>query len=278
MKINELKFNEIYKIDCLDGLKELKNESIDLIVTSPPYADRREGEYKSIKTSEYVNWFIPIAKELYRVLKPSGSFFINIKSHCSKGERELYVYELVIALKKELGWRFVDEFTWTKNGVPGRFKGRFKNGFEPIFHFAKSSEIVFNPYAVGVPMKEESLKRANRKATGLTKNGSGFAGMRRNETMVNRSLALPSNHLHIPQKSNQYTLQSKHPAVFPVELPEFFIKAFTYEGQVVLDPFMGSGTTAIASEMLGRKWIGFETEAKYIEIANERLRGYANSK
>ena len=245
-------------MDCLKGLKQLEKESVDLIITSPPYANRREGEYQSVKSEEYIDWFIPIAKELYRILKPSGSFFLNIKSHCSKGERDLYVYELVIALKKELGWRFVDEFTWTKNGVPGRFKGRFKNGFEPIFHFAKTSNITFNP--------------------GESRNGSGFAGMRKNETMANKKLALPSNHLHIPQKSNQYTPQSKHPAVFPLELPEFFIKAFTDEGQVVLDPFMGSGTTAIASDALGRKWIGFETEEKYIDIANERLKGYRNSK
>ncbi|WP_338335462.1 site-specific DNA-methyltransferase [Bacillus altitudinis] len=259
-------------------MKQLEKESVDLIFTSPPYANRREGEYQSVKSEEYIDWFIPIAKELYRILKPSGSFFLNIKSHCSKGERDLYVYELVIALKKELGWRFVDEFTWTKNGVPGRFKGRFKNGFEPIFHFTKTNNITFNPYSVGIPMKEESIKRASRKATGESRNGSGFAGMRKNETMTNKKLALPSNHLHIPQKSNQHTPQSKHPAVFPLELPEFFIKAFTNEGQVVLDPFMGSGTTAIASDALGRKWIGFETEEKYIDIANERLKGYRNSK
>jgi site-specific DNA-methyltransferase (adenine-specific) len=269
--LGSLEINRLYQIDVLDGLKLLPDECIDLIVTSPPYGERRKNTYGGISVDEYVNWFSDIGKELYRVLKPTGSFFLNIKPHCDNGERVLYVFDLVLNLKREIGFRFVDEFTWTKIGVPGKFKGRFKNAFEPVYHFTKTKDFTHNPYEVATPIKEESVKRANRKACGESQNGSGFAGLREGSNLKNATLALPSNHLHIPQKSNQYTAQSKHPAVFPIELPEFFIKAYSNENDIVLDPFIGSGTTAIASTLINRKWIGFEKEREYIELANMRL-------
>lgn len=266
-----LELNRVYNQDCIEGMALLPDNSVDVVFTSPPYADRRKSTYGGLHADVYNEWFVDVAKEIKRVLKPSGSFFLNIKPHCDKGERHLYVYELIIALRNEAGFRFVDEFAWTKNGVPGKFKGRFKNAFEPVYHFSKSADITFNPEAVGTPMKEESLKRAGRKAVGETSNGSGFAGMRSNATMESRKIALPSNHIHVPQKSNQYTAQSKHPAVFPVELPEFFIKAFSDAEDVVLDPFLGSGTTAVAAVGNGRNFIGFELDADYCAIANQRL-------
>ncbi len=269
--LGSFELNRVYQYDCLEALKLLPDECIDLVVTSPPYADRRKNTYGGVSEREYVIWFSSIAKEIYRVLKLTGGFFLNIKPHCDKGERVLYVFDLVLNLKREIGFRYVDEFTWTKIGVPGQFKGRFKNAFEPVYHFTKTKDFIHNPYEVATPIKEESLKRANRKACGESQNGSGFAGLREGSNLKNATLALPSNHLHLPQKSNQHTAQSKHPAVFPIELPEFFIKAFSNEGDIVLDPFVGSGTTAIAATLNNRKWIGFEKEREYIEIANIRL-------
>lgn len=272
-----LELNKIYNEDCLEGLKRIEDDSVDIVFTSPPYADRRKNSYKGFHHTVYNDWFVQVAAEIKRILKPTGSFFLNIKPHCENGERLLYTYELVIRLRNDLGLKFVDEFSWTKNGVPGRFVGRFKNAFEPVYHFKKGDKVTFNPYEVAEPMKEESVARANRKASGESKNGSGFAGMRRNETMKNRKLALPSNHLHIPQRSNQFTLQSEHPAVFPLELPEFFIKAFSNEGDVVLDPFIGSGTTAIACINTNRNYIGFELEKEYYDLANERINSHINT-
>ncbi|MFE4202124.1 DNA-methyltransferase [Aneurinibacillus aneurinilyticus] len=266
-----LKLNRIYQRDCIESIRMIPDESIDLIFTSPPYADRRKNTYGGVHESEYVNWFLPIAKEMKRVLKPTGSFFLNIKPHCHNGERVLYVFDLVLSLKRELGFMYVDEFVWTKNGVPGKFTGRFKNAFEPVYHFAKQKGFTHNPYAVATPIKEASLARANRKACGETTNGSGFAGMREGSKLKDVTLALPSNHVHIVQKTNQYTPEAKHPAVFPVELPEFFIKAYSNENDVVLDPFMGSGTTAVSAAKLNRNFIGFELNPEYIEIANKRL-------
>lgn len=266
-----LELNRIYQMDCIEGMRLLPDESIDLVITSPPYADRRKNTYGGIPADEYVKWFLPIAHEIYRILKPTGSFFLNIKPHCENGERVLYVFDLVLSLKRDVGFRYTDEFTWTKNGVPGRFNGRFKNAFEPVYHFTKKRGYTFNPYAVAIPTKEVSLRRAERKASGESKNGSGLAGMREGHSFKGRKKSLPSNHLHIPQTSNQHTIQSKHPAVFPEELPTFFIKAFSNEGDVVLDPFIGSGTTAVAALRTNRNFIGFEIKSEYVSIANQRI-------
>lgn len=260
-----------YLGDCLEVLQTLPSNSVDLIVTSPPYADRRIKTYGGIKEHEYVNWFLPIAAEAKRVLKDNGSFFLNIKPHTKDGERVLYVFELVMALKKQIGFRFTDEFCWTKLGVPGRFKGRFKNAFEPVYHFTKTDDYKHFPYEVAEPAKEVSLKRYKRKACGESKNGSGFAGMRKE---ITSELALPSNHLHIPQKTNQHTIQKNHSAVFPVELPLFFIKAFSNEGDTVLDMFSGSGTTAIACEKTNRNSINIENKKQHYDDAILRVSEY----
>lgn len=267
---NENLLNKVIQGDCLDVMKGIEDSSIDLVFISPPYADRRKNSYGGVHHTLYNDWFIDYAKEIKRVLKDDGSFFLNIKPHCEKGERLLYVYELVIRLKKELGFRFTDEFTWTKNGVPGKFKGRFKNAFEPVYHFTLCPDYKFNPYSVGTEMRPESIARAGRKACGESDNGSGFAGMR-NPKGFQKKIALPSNHIHIPQKSNQHTLEKAHPAVFPVDLPTFFIKAFSNEGDTVLDCFLGSGTTAVACVNTNRNFIGIEQEQEYCEIANKRI-------
>lgn len=254
--------------NSLEAMKGMKSNSVDLIVTSPPYADRRKNTYGGVTAEKYCAWFMPFASEMRRVLKETGSLFLNIKPHTKDGERELYVFELVIAMKRQAGFRFVDEFSWTRLGVPGKFKGRFKNAFEPVYHFSKTGEYTFNPMAVASPAKEVSLARYKRKACGNSQNGSGFGGMRKE---ITATMALPSNVLNIPQKSNQHTAQKKHPAVFPVELSDFFVKAFSDEGGVVLDPFMGSGTVGVSCKKLNRKFIGIDSMPEYVELAKERI-------
>ena len=259
----------LMKGDCLSRMKEVDTGSVDIIITSPPYADRRSGCYEGMSSTKYVDWFIPIAIELKRVLKPSGSFFLNIKPHTNNGERDLYVFELVVALKREVGFLFVDEFCWTKNGFPGSLKGRFKNAFEPVYHFSISnpSNIKFNPVACGTPMKEESIARSYRKQCGAPSNGSGMTGM--NTTNIrNLKLARPSNVINVNNVSNQFSVKKNHPAVFPNKLVDFFIKSFTDEGDTVLDPFMGSGTTGVSSKELGRGFIGIELKDEYFEMAS----------
>ena len=271
MAIKKIEVNDtihvLYNGDALDTLRTLGDESVNLVVTSPPYADRRKSTYGGVTSDEYVDWFFPFAEQVKRVLTDDGSFFLNIKPHCVDGERDLYVMKLVIALRERLGFRFVDEFCWTRLGVPGKFKGRFKNAFEPVYHFSKTKDFKHFPYAVATKASEVSLARYKRKICGKTGNGSGFQVGKE----ITSKLALPSNHLHIPQKNNQFTLQSKHPAVYPIELPEFFIKAFSEQNDVVLDFFSGSGTTSVAASRNLRNSIAIEQNKEYFDLSIERL-------
>lgn len=258
--------------DCRELLKNIFDNSIDMVFTSPPYADRRKNVYGGIPESQYVDWFKPIAAELKRVLKPTGSFFLNIKPHTNKGERSLYVFDLIISLKREIGFMFVDELCWIKNPFPGALKGRFKNAFEPVYHFTKDTptNIKFNPTACGTPIKPESVARAYRKQCGKPVNGSGMAGLE--QTNLRKiKITRPSNVIHANNVSNQFTLKAKHPATFPGKLVEFFIKSFTDENDTVLDPFMGSGTTGVVCRKLNRKFVGIDIMQEYVDLAHERI-------
>ena len=198
-----------------EELKKLPDDSVDLIITSPPYADRRKNTYGGISEDKYLEWFKPIAVEVKRVLKPTGSFFLNIKPHTNKGERSLYVFDLVIMLKRELGFLFVEEYCWTKNAFPTGTYGRFKNGFEPVYHFTKGEvkNITFNALACGTPVSEETKSRAFRKNCKTPTNGSGMVVDRDN--FKNLELARPSNVINANNVTNQFTSKMEHSAVFP---------------------------------------------------------------
>jgi len=253
-------------------LKKIKSNSIDLIITSPPYADRRKKTYGGIAVVNYIEWFKPIAIEIKRILKPTGSFFLNIKPHTTKGERELYVFELVLFLKKELGFMFIEEYCWTKNGFPGKLNGRFKNAFEPVYHFTKSSPslIKFNPLACGHPVKKESLARANRKRSSAPANGSGMTAFN-TDNHKKLKIARPSNVINVNNVSNQFTLKSKHSATFPVGLVDFFIKSFSDPGDLILDPFAGSGTVGLSCIDSGRKYILIDKVSENVDLINTRI-------
>ena len=271
-----LELNKVHLGDCFEILKNnIPDNSIDLIFTSPPYAERRKKTYGGVSADKYVEWFLPIASELKRILKPTGSFFLNIKPDTNEGERRLYVFELVIALKKELGFLFVDEYCWTKNAFPGALKGRFKNGFEPVYHFTKISpnDIKFHPIACGTPIKEESLKRARRKQSGTPDNGSGMAALRA-DNLLNIVTARPSNVINVNNVSNQFSDKKLHSGTFPEGLPEFFIKSFTNIGDVVLDPFSGSGTTGLVAKKLNRDYILIDKEESCFELSKKRTESY----
>lgn len=258
--------------DCLERMKEISSGTVDMIFTSPPYADQRKTSYSSCSANDYIDWFKPMAIEMKRVLSDTGSFFLNIKSHTENGERSLYVMELVIALKNETGFKFVDELCWTKNAYPGSFKGRFKNGFEPIYHFTKkhSHDITFNPLACGTKIKPTSIERSYRKRCGSPKNGSGMSNVNP-ENLQNIDLVRPSNVINIHNINNQHTDKQKHPATFPEKLVEFFIYSFTNKDNIVLDPFMGSGTSGVAAISLDRKFIGIELDPGYFDLAKSRI-------
>lgn len=270
MSEKKVKTNIIYHGDCREILKTLPDECVDLVITSPPYADRRKHTYGGVPPDQYVEWFLPISLELKRVLKPEGSFVLNIKERVIDGERGTYVMELVLAMRKQ-GWFWIEEYCWhKKNCYPGKWPNRFRDAWEHCYHFTKQKHFKMYQEAVMVPMGNW----AERRLKYLTKNDlvrdesrskSGFG--KRVANWIGRELVYPTNVLHLATE----VTNKNHSAVFPIELPSWFIKLFTQEGDVVLDPFIGSGTTALAAQRLNRKYIGIELQAEYIEIAQAKL-------
>lgn len=261
---------ELINDDCLIALKELPSDSIDLIVTSPPYADQRKNTYGGVSADKYVEWFSPIGKELLRVTKPSGSFVLNIKERAINGERHTYVIELILMMRK-LGWLWTEEYIWhKKNSYPGKWPNRFRDSWERCIHFTKSKKFNMYQEEVMVPMgdwKNSRLKNMSDtdKKRDESKVGSGFG--KKIENWVARDLAYPTNVLHMATECGNRS----HSAAFPETLPEWFIKLFTTEGDTVLDPFSGSGTTLKVAKTMKRNAIGIEILDEYCEITANRV-------
>ena len=138
--------------DSKDALTAIEPESVDLIVTSPPYANQRATTYGGIKPAEYVSWFLPIAGQLHRVLKPTGTFVLNIKEPAINGERHICVIELILEMRNQ-GWLWTEEFVWhKKNCYPGKWPNRFRDSWERIIQFNKQRKFKMNQEAVMVPV------------------------------------------------------------------------------------------------------------------------------
>lgn len=261
---------ELINDDCLIALKMLQSDSIDLIVTSPPYADQRKNTYGGVSADKYVEWFTPIAKELLRVTKSSGSFVLNIKERAINGERHTYVIELILMMRK-LGWLWTEEYIWhKKNSYPGKWPNRFRDSWERCIHFTKSKKFNMYQEEVMVPMgdwKNSRLKNMSDtdKKRDESKVGSGFG--KKIENWVTRDLAYPTNVLHMATECGNRS----HSAAFPESLPEWFIKLFTTEGDTVLDPFSGSGTTLKVAKAMKRNAVGIEILDEYCEITANRV-------
>jgi len=262
--------NKIVNGDCEVILPALPADSVDLIFTSPPYADQRSSTYGGIDADQYVAWFLPKADEFLRVLKPTGSFVLNIKERVVNGERHTYVIELILAMRKR-GWFWTEEYMWhKKNSHPGKWPNRFRDNWERLIHFTKQKK--FNMYQdeVMVPVGDwaksrlKNLSETDQKRD-KSRVGSGFG--KNISNWVDREMVYPSNVLHMATEC--YNRQ--HSAVFPVDLPALFIKLFTRPGDIVLDPFNGSGTTCVAASRLERDYIGIDINQSYCELAINRL-------
>jgi site-specific DNA-methyltransferase (adenine-specific) len=262
--------DRIYGGNCRAILPLFAAESIDLIVTSPPYADQRRHTYGGIHPDRYVEWFLPISAELWRVLKPSGSFVLNIKEHVVRGERHPYVIELILAMRRQ-GWLWTEEYCWhKKNAYPGKWPNRFRDSWERCLHFTKQRQFRMHQEAVMLPVGEWAHKRLRRlsetdRRRHHSRVNSGFGTNMSH--WVGRELVYPTNVLHMATEC----ANRGHSAVFPVALPEWFIKLFSAPGDLVLDPFVGSGTSAIAAKRQGRHYVGIEEVSEYAKKAEQRL-------
>jgi site-specific DNA-methyltransferase (adenine-specific) len=288
--MEDIEVNKIYCENNLQTMARMPDGFCDMVLTSPPYAQARKSTYGGINADEYVTWFIPIAREIYRILSPKGSFILNIGDNTINGETHIYTFEIPIVLKRELNFKFIDPLIWhKKNAPPGAFVNRFKDSWEFCYHFSKTLDITFNPQAVARPSKQVSIERALRhKETHEMKSlsGSGFTNpsatisrrIRQNGSGVGTDdsrlaeaiTALPCNVLYLSPE----TTNTGHSAAFPSTLPSFFIQAFSNENDLIYDPFMGSGTTAIAAHQLNRRWIGSEISQEYVTLAEKRLEPY----
>jgi site-specific DNA-methyltransferase (adenine-specific) len=262
---------EIIHGDCLEILKGFPDEHFDLIVTSPPYADRRANTYGGVKPDRYVEWFLPRAAEFKRVLKRTGSFVLNIKEKTEEGEKHTYVIELILALRKQ-GWLWTEEYVWhKKNCHPGKWPNRFRDAWERCLHFTRERHFKMNQEAVMVPMGDWAKTRL--KALGKndvvrfdSQVGSGFGKNIAN--WKDRDMAFPSNVLHFATECGN----KNHSAAFPKALPQWFIKLLTDPGDVVLDPFVGSGTTCAVAQELGRLSVGIDIKQDYADLASEEVK------
>lgn len=262
--------------DCRDFAtveKLLDGHKINVAVTSPPYASQRTYDessgFKPIPPVEYVSWYRDVASNIMENLADNGSYFCNIKEHCDDGQRSLYVKDLTLAHVRQWGWRFVDEFVWKRGGVPGKWANRFKNQWEPIFHFSNSENIKL----IHANVMHESAG-AFEYSPDNPKSKTGFFSNKGRNDIAKQGMALPGNVLEIGTEVNQ---TENHSAPFPVALPEFFIKAFSDPGDVIYDPFMGSGTTLIAAEKNGRRGFGCEISPAYCDVIIKRFEQHTGS-
>jgi DNA modification methylase len=263
-------YDKIIQGDCEEVLKHFPDNYFDLIFTSPPYADQRVKTYGGVSPDCYVDWFMPKAVQFKRVLKPTGSFILNIKERVVNGERHTYVLDLIMKMRQQ-GWFWTEEYIWHKrNSYPGKWPNRFRDNWERLIQFNKSKSFAMYQESVMVPVGDWAKSRLAKlsetdKKRDESKVGSGFG--KNVSNWVGRDMVYPTNVLHLATESGN----KNHSAAFPTDLPEWFIKLFTKTGDVVLDPFVGSGTTAYAAQQLGRHFVGIDISVEYVKLANNRV-------
>ena len=281
--------------DCFELIKDLPDNSVDLVITSPPYSDIMSyGKNVSVKKpSEYVDWILPLFREIHRVLKPTGSFILNIGDKCENGYRSTMIYEMIYRNSKETPLKLYDTYFWhKKSGLPNGSKKRFRTTTEFIFHFCKDkNQMTFHMDRVLYPSKESSIGRvryAMESTIGFTDEGTKIKKTRirytnkstdengsSNDKFVERIIPLvsrPDNVVRFNTAAGGLSENAiKHPAPYHKELPSYYISFLTDEGDVVLDPFSGIGTTGVSCKELNRDYIGFELNPLYAEFSIKRL-------
>jgi DNA modification methylase len=285
------KLGNIYHADSLDVMKSMKAGSVDLVMTSPPFGLTREKEYGNVREAEYLKWFRAFALEFHRILKDSGSLVIDIGGAWKPGApvRSLYHFKLLIMLCDEFRFHLAQDFYWwnpSKLPSPAEWVNirriRVKDAINPVWWLSKtewpraSNRRVLQPYS---PSMETLL--ANGYKAKLRPSGHDIS----NKFSINNGAAIPPNLIAIPNtESNsaymRYCQEKKikaHPARFPADLPEYFIRMLTDPGDLVIDPFAGSCITGEIAERLGRKWICAELVKDYLDGALGRFVGTPTS-
>lgn len=281
----------IYFGNCLDYLSNLDDCSVNLVITSPPYALIKKKQYGNEESREYLDWFRPFAKEIYRVLSDNGSFVLNIGGSWNKGEptRSLYHFKILIMLCEEYGFHLAQEmYYWNPSKLPNPAewctirKIRVKDSIEPIWWLSKtpypkaSNQRVLQPYSKSMNNLLEVGYKAKLRPSGhnISKN-----------FMVKHKGSIPPNLIALPntESNSQYIKYCTengipvHPARFPSTLPEYFIRLCTDENDLIVDPFGGSCVTGEVAEKLNRRWCCCDTVEDYVKGAIGRFKSNSNS-
>jgi site-specific DNA-methyltransferase (adenine-specific)/site-specific DNA-methyltransferase (cytosine-N4-specific) len=257
--------------DSLESLRTLASDSVDLVVTSPPYDGQpKYGDGERYDREWYEGYFLDVAAEIRRVLRPRGSFVLNYRSKRHGDERGTLQYELVFRLREQ-GFLFCEDFVWGKpSPPPGRFNRFLKDAVEYCFQFAKTPDWQFFPEQCLSPARWDAKDRERRRR--LPHNFvrvNAPSGQGRKRVQAGPDMVRPSTLLYLEPEFRPNP--TRHPARFPVEIPAFFIRLLTRPGQLVVDPFGGTGTTAVAAESLGRRWLVVEREPEFARILPKRL-------
>lgn len=274
--------------DSINLLDQLEPDSIDLVMTSPPFALQREKTYGNVDQQAYVDWLFTFCEKVYRVISPTGSFVIDLGGayQSKRPVRSLHNYRILIKLCDELDFRLAEEFFWyNPSKLPSpiewvnKRKIRAKDSVNTLWWLSKTDNPKANVSRVLVPYSDRMKKlhanpekyyQPSYRPSGHDI-GTGFA--------TDNGGAIPSNLLQIPNtESNSRYIQlckavgvSAHPARFPQKLPAFFINFLTEPGDTVLDIFSGSNTTGAAAEAATRRWIAFEKNLEYLAASAFRF-------
>ena len=255
-----------------DVARLMAGAKADLCFTSPPYASQRKYDessgFKPIHPDAYVDWWGTVQDQASFAVAFNGSLIVNIKEHAENGERHPYVKRMILEMIDAWGWRWIDEYAWIRQGIPGsaEMMGRFRNAWESVFWFAKG-EPIFNPRDVmhdSTGAFTYSDQVAAGKKIGAKNQGKGNAS--NSPVGHGDGKAYPSNVIDIKHKADAIG----HSAAFPVQLPAFFIKANCSATGIVYEPFCGSGTTLIAAEQLNRTCYGMEISPQYCDVIVKR--------
>ena len=257
--------------DCLEVLRQLEDETVDLVVTSPPYdGQAKYGNGEKYERDWYAGFFMDVAMEIHRVLKPHGSFILNYRSKRHGNERGTLQYELIFWLR-EKGFLFCEDFVWGKpSPPPGRFNRFLKDAVEYCFQFAKTPQWQFFPEHCLSAARWDPKDRERRKRLAHNfERVNAPSGQGRKRVQAGPDWVRPSTLLSFEPEFGPNPV--RHPARFPLQLPTFFIKLLAKPEQLILDPFGGTGTTALAAEKLGRRWLVTEIDPKYASIVPQRF-------
>ena len=247
----------LYKEDAEEALKSMESNTVDLVVTSPPYDNLRH--YNGVGDTWNHNKFCAIAQELYRVVKPGGVVVWVVNDKTENGSETGTSFRQALHFM-DIGFNLNDTMIWRKlNPLPQVKQPRYNQVFEYMFIFSKGAPKTFNPIM-------EPCKCAGQVYDSTCKNIGGENGRTHKTFNVNKE-KVKSNIWNIAVAQNK----TSHPAVYPLQIALDHIRSWTNEGDIVLDPFMGSGTTGLAALELNRKFVGIEMNNEYFELSKQRI-------